>query len=80
MMQSLRLQGIAQRLDHMRLPDHFGKIPGAVLAGQNEVGHASILKRAPGAAGPTGRPEPPAIGLRVTAVGSIPDEPASALQ
>jgi hypothetical protein len=37
------LQGVAQGLNHMHLPDHFRKTLGSVFAGQNEVRHGLIL-------------------------------------
>jgi hypothetical protein len=43
MVQALRGQGVRERLHHMLLPHHFGKIPRAVLASQDDVGHAGIL-------------------------------------
>jgi len=52
--QALLGERIAQGLDHMLLPHHFGERARAVLAGQNEVGHASILS------GRRGRPGQPA--------------------
>ena len=65
MVQALRLQGIAQGLDHMRLTDHLGKIPGAVFAGQNKVGHGLILKRGPGLVGlSSALPRPPSTCVR----------------
>ena len=35
MMQALRAQGVAQSLHHMRLPDHFRKILGAVFTSKD---------------------------------------------
>jgi hypothetical protein len=44
MVQALRAQRIAERLHHMRLPDHFRKIPGSVFAGKDKVRHLLILR------------------------------------
>ena len=45
MMQALRAQGVAQSLNHMRLPDQLRKILGAVFAGKYKVRHEAILER-----------------------------------
>ncbi|GAA4420553.1 hypothetical protein GCM10023090_08280 [Acidovorax lacteus] len=39
MVQALLRQRVAQGLHHMLLPHHFGEVPGAVFAGEHEVGH-----------------------------------------
>ena len=41
--QTLLLQGIAQGLDHVLLPDHFAESTRPVLAGQNKIRHGVIL-------------------------------------
>jgi len=41
--QALAAQGVAQRLHHVLLAHHLGKVLRPVLAGQNEVRHAPIL-------------------------------------
>ena len=43
MVQALGGQRVGQGFHHVVLPHHLGKIAGAVLAGEHEIRHASIL-------------------------------------
>jgi hypothetical protein len=45
MVHAARIQRIGERTDHVFLPNQFGETLGAPLAGEDEIGHSTILPR-----------------------------------